>query len=222
MSNALIPASSHPSLHGTSSLFEPSTSFLLSRKPTSFPALQAEWCSASVSDLTQQLSRKITELKIPSSPGSLTSAPQSKPLEEQIFDSTATAKILSSQVAMHLDRARRNKIFQQLDSLHDIEEWDEDDKPINNASFETFLKAILLISPKRHPGLGLSHEGNLIAVWGTNQDRLTVVFMPKGQIRYVLSRIVDGEHERASGQITVSRLYECLKPYQPEHWFADE
>lgn len=176
--------------------------------------------SAAVSELTKQTSQNITKLTIPPSPASFSFAPSKKSIEERLFDATASVKILASKVAMHLDRDRRNKLFSQIDSLHDIAEWDDEDMPIKDSSFETFLKAILLISPKQHPGLGLSHKGNLIATWGNNQDRLITEFLPKGLVRFVLSRTIDGEIERATGETKISRLYECLAPYQPDHWFC--
>lgn len=175
--------------------------------------------SATVSELAKQTSQNITKLKIPPSPASLLVSSK-KSIEEKLFDATASVKVLSSKVAMHLDQDRRNKLFSQIDSLHDIAEWDEEDMPIKDSSFDTFLKAILLISPKQHPGLGLSHKGNLIATWGNNQDRLITEFLPKELVRFVLSRTVDDEIERVTGETKISRLYECLTPYQPNHWFC--
>ena len=226
MSNSLIPYNKDNS--GAHDLLKPlrekqSTSnfFTLQKQQIQTFNSLTDVSSAAVSELTKRTSQNISKLKIPASPSSLSFVPSSKTIEEKLFDATASVKILASKVAMHLDRDRRNKLFNQIDSLHDIEEWDEEDRPIINSSFETFLKTILLISPQRHPGLGLSHEGNLIATWGNNQDRLITEFLPKEFVRFVLSRIVDGEIERATGEIKISRLLECLTPYQPNHWFAN-
>jgi hypothetical protein len=226
MSNDLIPYTSStcvqdaysPYLGGRTSKHN----FMLSKKQVAFPNLFSDINSASFSDVTSQLSKEIANLKSPPSPASLTFEPSPKSLDETLFDATAAVKVLSSRVAMHLDKDRRNRIFKQIDSMHDIGEWDDEDKPIKDSSFESFLKAILLISPQRHPGLGLSNEGNLIASWGSNQDRLVAEFLPKDLVRFVLSRVVEDETERASGQTTVERLYDCLMPYQPDHWFANE
>lgn len=225
MSNDMIPYSKTSSL-----LFDalkphreiPSTSHLyaVQQKPIQLFNSFSDVSSAAVSELTRQTSQNITKLTIPPSPASFAFAPSKKSIEEKLFDATASVKILASKVAMHLDRDRRNKLFSQIDSLHDIAEWDEEDMPIKDSSFETFLKAILLISPKQHPGLGLSHKGNLIATWGNNQDRLITEFLPKGLVHFVLSRTIDGEIERATGETNILRLYECLVPYQPDHWFC--
>src|SRR5689334_1037261 len=56
-------------------------------------------------------------------------------MEERLYDSLATAKVMTAQVAMYLDRPWRDRLFAQLDSLLDAAEWHEEDVPINGASF---------------------------------------------------------------------------------------
>ena len=179
----------------------------------------SEMSSAAISEGSKQLSKSISNLQNPPSPSSLPFVSDVKNIESRLFDATASVKILASQVAMHMDKVWRDKLFRQIDSLHDLDEWDTDDKPVRKASFATFLKAILKIKPQRHPGLGLTYEGYLIAAWTTGQDRLTTEFLPNDRVRWVLTRNLDGETERSTGQAGVSRLYECLLPYQPDHWF---
>jgi hypothetical protein len=120
---------------------------------------------------------------------------------------------------MHLDREWRDKLFYQLDSLHDPAEWEVEDEPIQQASFATFLKAIILIKPTCRPGLGLSYRGHLIAVWTTDTDRLTIEFLPDDRVHWVLTQSHNDELETFSGQTAVSRLIKGLEPYNPEHWF---
>jgi len=141
------------------------------------------------------------------------------PLEERLFDALAAAKVLTSRVAMHLTLGWRDKLFQQLDSLHDPAEWEEGDLPVHQASFMTFLKAMLTIKPARRPGLGLSHAGNLIAAWTTGRDRLTIEFMPHDRVRWVLSLHYDDGPVRYAGDAPVGRLSEGLAKHNPEHWF---
>lgn len=184
--------------------------------------LQSEMNSAAISENTKQLSKQVASLQNPLSPASLPYIPDEKSLEERLFDATASVKMLTAQVSMYMDKKWRDKLFSQLDSLHDLDEWDTDDKPVKKSSFATFLKAILQIKPQRHPGLGLTYEGYLIAAWTTGKDQLTTEFLPKDRVRWVLSRNIDGEVERAAGETAVSRLYECLIAYNPDHWFLHE
>lgn len=144
-----------------------------------------------------------------------------KPLPEKLFEALAQIKVLTAQVAMHLDAEWRSRMFEQLDDLLDAEDWHEDDDPIIASSFETFLRMIIFHNPARRPGFGVSNRGYLITAWTSGLDRLTTEFLPNDKIRWVLSCEVDGETERAAGETRVRRLMEVLAPYSPPRWFAD-
>jgi hypothetical protein len=177
--------------------------------------------SASTNDIV----RRVAALRNRPSPASLrieaAAATNSKPLQESLFDALAGVKILTSRVAMHLERDWRDRLFRQLDSLHDPDEWETGDQPIQQSSFATFLKAILSINPDRRPSLGLSHGGHLIGAWTRGQDRLTIEFLANDRVRWVLS-LYHGDDDigRYAGEDLVSRLAEGLAAYQPERWFS--
>jgi hypothetical protein len=172
---------------------------------------------------TNKIAEWVDGLRKPS-PAALTlsTAVEGQPHEVRVFEALAAAKILTSNVAVHLANEFRNSLFRQLDSLHDTGEWEDDDEPLNRSSFQTFLKAILAIKPERGPGLGLSRTGNLIAAWTTGRDRLTIEFLPNDQVRWVLSRYYDDEPVRIAGQMAVSRLFKELAAYEPARWFCRE
>jgi hypothetical protein len=176
-----------------------------------------------VSGDTQQIIAQYVEaLREKPTPASLEAVDSDKELVERLFDALAAAKIMTAQVAMHLDREWRDKLFRQLDSLHEIEDWEAEDEPLQQASFATFLKAMLTLLPERRPGLGLSYDGHLIAAWTTDQDRLTIEFLSNDRVKWVLARYIDDEPDRFAGQMPVARLAEGLLPYHPEHWFVRE
>ena len=170
-----------------------------------------------------ELRERVAALQIPPSPSSLSLSPKGsdKPLEERLFDATANVKILTAQVAMHLDREWRDRLFLQLDSIHDPDEWEEQDSPIQHVSFSTFLKAIFEIKPKVMPGLGLSNGGNLVAAWTSDRTRLTIEFISGDRVRWVLSSYPDGELEQFAGTASVTRLSDCLNSYGLTEWFGD-
>jgi hypothetical protein len=174
---------------------------------------------AAASPETVLLEEQIKSLKIPPSPGALKPTATSS-IEESLFDATATVKMLTAQVAMHLDREWRTKLFRQLDSLHEPSEWERSDSPVQQSSFATFLKAICDIKPTRRPGLGLTSTGHLIAAWTTNNDdRLTIEFLPTDRVRWVISTLLDGDIERLAGHTNVTHLRDRLQPYEPGRWF---
>jgi hypothetical protein len=180
--------------------------------------------SHALSEATREILRRVYSLQNNPSPGSLriNDVIQDKPLELRLFDALAAAKILTSQVAMHLDQNWRTKLFNQIDTLHDPAEWEAGDQPLRETSFSTFLKAMLNIKPERRPGLGLSSGGNLIAAWTAGFDRLTIEFLPGDRVRWVLSRQTEGDMERFAGETGVVRLFDGLKSFNPDHWFRDD
>ena len=97
----------------------------------------------------------------------------------------------------------------------------EDDKPILGTSFRTFLRMIVYQKPRRRPGLGVSHRGNLIGSWTIGTNRLTMEYLPRDIVKWVLSRVVDGEVERGAGETPLRRLPDVLSPYDPDRWFDD-
>lgn len=143
-----------------------------------------------------------------------------KSLEERLYDALAAFKVRTSSVAMHMDTDWRDKLFGQLDSLLDAEEWDAEDLPPDLHSFGTFLRMLLNMRPERRPGLAASSDGHLIATWTVGKDRLTVECLPNDEVRWLLSRCLDGETERAAGLTVIARLPEVLAPYNPAKWFT--
>lgn len=145
---------------------------------------------------------------------------QSRSTAAQLHDALAKAKVFTSQVAMHLQDDWRERLFADLDHLMGAEDWHEDDTPLNESSFQTFLRMIIHQSIVRRPGFGLSYNGNLLASWTTGKDRLIMEFLVEDMVKWVLACVVDGETEKAAGVTPVRRLPNVLSPYSPDRWFA--
>jgi hypothetical protein len=142
-------------------------------------------------------------------------------VEEQLYDALAAFKIRTSQVAMHLDRDWRRRLFSQLDNLLDVEQWEKLDRPPTVDSFATFLKMLIFLKPERRPGLGASSSGEIIATWTVDGDRLTVECLAQDQVRWTLTADIDGDRERAAAITPIARLREVLAPYRPNRWFSN-
>jgi len=179
---------------------------------------------SAISPQTLAFAQRVQAFTNRPSPASLPAGSKSgsseKSLQEHLFDALAEVKIMTAQIAMHLDIKWRDRLFHQLDALHDPTEWGDGEQPIQKSSFSGFIKAMLSMNPQRRPGLGLSDTGNLIAAWTTGRDKLTIEFLPSERVRWVLSRLRDGEMERFAGETSVARLEEGLMSHSPEHWFS--
>ena len=168
---------------------------------------------------TNLLTKSISGLKNPALPSSNFKSVADNSIDEKLFNASSKIKVLTSQVAMHLDAKYRERLFSQIDALHDLDDWDPDDKPVQVSSFNTFLKTIIHVKPQRYPSLGLSYNGNLLGAWVNDKDRLTIEFLANDIVKWVLSKSIDGVVERSASQSPLSRLLERLATYHPESWF---
>ena len=140
-------------------------------------------------------------------------------LEEKLYESRAAFKVYASQVSMHLGREWLTKLFAQIDSTLDVEEWDPRDPPPQLKTAQTFIRMLLILKVNRKPGMGVSNAGNFVAAWTDGSDRLTVECFSDDRVRWVLSRKIGVEVERAAGEGKIDRLSDFLAPYKPEIWF---
>lgn len=140
-------------------------------------------------------------------------------LERSLRDSSSSFKILASRVSMHLGVHWLQKLFKQIDSLLDSDEWDPRDPVPAPETARTFIRLLLVLSVNRKPGIGISNEGNLIAAWTIDNNRLTVECLPGDRVRWIVSRTINDEIERAAGDGRIERLRDLLQPYKPSIWF---
>jgi hypothetical protein len=139
--------------------------------------------------------------------------------ERALFNATASAKVWTSQVAMHLDRGARDRFFRQIDALHDADEWVGDESPISLESYKTFIRSVVYHKVNSKPGLSLMPNGNVLASWKQGSDKLTIEFVPGNITRWMIHGFVDGQLERAAGITQLERLRAVLQPYNAERWF---
>lgn len=175
---------------------------------------------AAFGDASQNIAACLRRLQSPVPPSQNTEpVTKARSLDEELFDARSAAKELTSKVAMHLEPEWRKMLFAQLDSLHDLEEWEKGDIPLQGSSFNTFLRTICLVQPKCRPGLGLSATGHLIAVWLAGGNRLTIEFLPSDCVKIVLSNNLGNYVERAAISTKAEFLLSKLAPYQSDQWF---
>jgi hypothetical protein len=149
-----------------------------------------------------------------------TAAATAKPLEEALFDSRVDLKVATSHLAMHMSRDWRDRLFAQLDRMLDPVEWTAGDSLPIGGSYATFLRAMLYLKPARRPGLGLTPDGHIVAAWTRGPDRLSMEFRPYDQVRWIVSRMVDGHRDNGAGTTEITRLPDRLASWDLQHWFA--
>ncbi len=108
-------------------------------------------------------------------------------LEARLFDNVAELKIALSQIVMHLAPDWRTVIFSQLDTLLDLNNWQDDSAFIQKSTFITFLRFIVFAAPIRLPSLGVGVTGHILAAWNNGDQHIAVEFLPadKGAATFV-------------------------------------
>jgi hypothetical protein len=99
-------------------------------------------------------------------------------LEAKLFDNAAELKIALSQIVMHLSPEWRAVIFRQLDTLLDLNNWQDDSAFIRKSTFMTFLRFIVFTAPTRLPSLGVGSTGHILAAWNNGDQHIAVEFLP--------------------------------------------
>ena len=139
-------------------------------------------------------------------------------VELQLFNATAAVKVWTSRVAMHLDRVSRDRLFAQIDALHDHAEWSEGDSQIALASYQTMIRAMIHHRMNSKPALSVMPSGNVIALWTRGAERLTVEFLPGNRVRWLVAMQSKQGPERAAGESPIERLSDVLRPYDADGW----
>lgn len=140
---------------------------------------------------------------------------------EQLRLKLISLKQLASTVAMYFDPEWRIKLFARLDVMLDPDGWESDCALPSEQSFSTFLRMMIYLHPTRRPGIGLSPSGHFAAAWSRGDDRLVIECIGNDEVRWVISREIEGERESCAGKVSLHRIPDVTAPYEPEHLFSD-
>jgi hypothetical protein len=109
---------------------------------------------------------------------------------------------------MYFDDDFRIRLTKQLRNLLNADEWEEDDSPIDVASFRSLVRGMVLLEPRERPILALNDEGGVIGMWGAGDDRLILDFCAADRVRWYTIRNSDdaGGSDKATGMTSVEKL----------------
>lgn len=141
------------------------------------------------------------------------------PLPDQIAAKKGSFKRMVAEIAMHLDPGWRSTLLQTIERLLDEDDWDPEFRLPSEQSFSTFLRMIIYLRPTKRPGVGLSPRGHFLAAWTRGTDRLIIESIGGDEVRWVISRVVNGDHETGAGTVLVHRVPDVTAPYDPEPLF---
>lgn len=142
------------------------------------------------------------------------------------FDSQVLArlfdlKVLISQYAVHLKSKERDRLFTYLNRLVDPNAWHEYDPLPQQSSFKAFLRWALFARWTEWSGIGFSHSGNILVSWRRPNDRVTAEFLPRDEIRWTTSVLIEGRKEIAAGVCHLRRFPQAITSHLTEQWSGD-
>jgi hypothetical protein len=142
-------------------------------------------------------------------------------LQAQLALKLLSFKQMTSPIARYLDPAWQNQLFDTLDKLFAVEDWDDEFALPEEYSFATFLRLVIHLHPTKRPGIGLSVRGHVLASWSRDRDRIVVECLPNDELRWVLSQSIVGNRESAAGKNKIHRLRDLIEGYEPDRFFED-
>ena len=104
------------------------------------------------------------------------SIPQGTSFEESIYNSLVSLKVAVSRYAMHLSNDERQRVFQELDSVINVDDWHEGDPLPKVTAFQDFLKWMIYSKYFKWISIGVSDDGGLLVAWKTKRVLLTAKF----------------------------------------------
>lgn len=111
-----------------------------------------------------------------------------------------------SLLAMHFSADFRERTFRQLKHLLDPDEWDHEDIHLQTSSFRSFIRAMAVLRPIERAMLGLSDQGNVLAMWASGESRLTFEHFANDQLRWFINTSSEAGPDSAAGFTTISKL----------------
>jgi len=170
----------------------------------------------------QKLLKQIYETRPPSVASFASDTPSTEDdIPGQLEQTLALFIDLTSKIAMYLDTRWRKQLLEKLIQLLDAEDWESDFALPSAASFSTFLRMVIYLHPTKRPGLGISHLGHILASWRRGEDRIVIECLPNDEVRWVLSRTINGERESGAGNVQIHRIPEVTEPYDADLIFTD-
>src|SRR3977135_3567716 len=178
----------------TDSRFRPTTSSRRDAGPDDFLVSQRK----SLSDHLPTLA-ELARLQNTTWSGSATTQKMVQPrvasFDEKIFDSLVSLKVAISQYAMHLGAADRQRLFEELDSKINVEDWHEDDTLPTVSSLQEFLKWMIYSKHCQWTSIGVSSQGSILVAWRTPRVLLTANFEARDSVRWT------AQVKSASGEV---------------------
>ena len=132
-------------------------------------------------------------------------------LEAELFEVRVRLKLLTSQVAMHLNPEERRNLFVAIDRLLGLAEWEEESVKLDEGAFRSFLRFTIYAHPRRIPNVGIGPDGALLTGWHSRRRSVHVEFLAGDQCIALIKLESDRGTERIAFRGHVAHLRDVLE-----------
>lgn len=110
-----------------------------------------------------------------------------RPVIEELALKLSACQREMSLLAMHFSSDFRMRTLRQLKNLLNPDDWETGDTHLQTSSFRSFIRAMAVLRPRERPMLGLSDEGNVLAMWAFGDSRLTFEHLANDRLKWFIS-----------------------------------
>jgi len=111
-----------------------------------------------------------------------------------------TLKEAATFYAMYMNFAERDKLFKQLDFLLDPEDWHDEDKVPEKASFISFLKWTVATRRFDWTSLGFDQTGSIQVAFVNGSNQFTAAFAPSDRVNWASQIKTEDGFDYSAGQ----------------------
>lgn len=117
-----------------------------------------------------------------------------------------------------------DRIENRIATLHDPDEWGDQDLLPDTQSFVSMLKFLCQNRSLKIPSISINRHGFFSASWRPSRTKLaSLVFQPNGHVSWLVfvpQRNDDEDAEEAAGVATAERTIEILDNFDALHWMT--
>lgn len=121
---------------------------------------------------------------------------------------------LLSEYSVHLDPKIRAGLLAQTRMIFDPNDWDDEETHPSIDSFRSMVKCIVELSPGIRPNLGVTDDGQMIAMWFNKSSKAVLEFFANDRMRWLVSYPDDGTVGRASGMESIAVVRAIVVAHQ--------
>ena len=129
-----------------------------------------------------------------------------KSIKIRLEQSMLKLRLMVAKYTNFLSDEMKVHILEEFKYITNLEDWEENDKPVTQESIQTFFNLLLILKPKIPPNIGCDYVGNLIAYWRNDNQSVSFICLAKNKVQWHATNNKGKKHIRHRGSNVVSEF----------------